>query len=176
NFEAKSDSSGGFSAALPAGPYKVTAEAPGFPTKEATLDVVAAQDKQLDFVLKNRTPNPDVSFGPKGITLKKPIKFKSGPPALDPKWQSELDGVADVLEDHRDVKTLRIEAHWDTSAGAGAKDLTQKQADLIKEYLVKKGIPEGRIEAAGMGADKPLVPNLGPANKAKNRRVELKTQ
>jgi outer membrane protein OmpA-like peptidoglycan-associated protein len=27
----------------------------------------------------------------------------------------------------------------------------------------------------GMGADRPLVPNLGPANKAKNRRVELRT-
>jgi outer membrane protein OmpA-like peptidoglycan-associated protein len=45
----------------------------------------------------------------------------------------------------------------------------------VKEYLVKKGVPEGRVEAVGMGADKPLVPNIGPANKAKNRRVELHT-
>ena len=31
----------------------------------------------------------------------------------------------------------------------------------------------GRVEAVGHGADNPLVPNIGPVNKAKNRRVEL---
>jgi outer membrane protein OmpA-like peptidoglycan-associated protein len=81
--------------------------------------------------------------------------------------------VADILDEHTDIKSLRVEAHWDTGAGAGAKDLTQKQADLIKQYLVKKGVADGRVEAVGVGADKPLVPNISPTNKAKNRRVEL---
>ncbi len=43
----------------------------------------------------------------------------------------------------------------------------------MKAYLVKKGVPDARVEAAGMGAEKPLVPNIGPASKAKNRRVDL---
>jgi outer membrane protein OmpA-like peptidoglycan-associated protein len=81
--------------------------------------------------------------------------------------------VADILDEHTDIKSLRVEAHWDTSAGPGAKDVTQKQADLIKQYLVKKGVADGRVEAVGVGADKPLVPNISPTNKAKNRRVEL---
>jgi outer membrane protein OmpA-like peptidoglycan-associated protein len=173
NFEAKSDSSGSFSAALPVGTYKVVAEAPGFPVKETQLDLAAAQDRQLDFVLKNHPVNPDVSLSDSGLSLKKPIKLKAGATTLDPKAQSELDGVADILEEHAEIKTLRIEAHWDTSAGDTAKDVTQKQADLLKQYLVKKGLPEARIEAVGVGADKPLVPNISPANKAKNRRVEL---
>jgi outer membrane protein OmpA-like peptidoglycan-associated protein len=175
NFEAKSDSAGLFSAALPAGPYKVMAEAPGFPTKEAQLEILAAQDKQMDFVLKNRAPSPDVTVSGNGIVLKKPIKFRSGgSPSLDAKWEAELDGVADVLEEHADVKALRVEAHWDSSAGAGAKPITQKQADLIKQYLMKKGVSDARVEAVGMGADRPLVPNISPANKAKNRRVDLR--
>jgi outer membrane protein OmpA-like peptidoglycan-associated protein len=173
NFEAKSDPTGLFSASLPVGPYKVVAEAPGFPTKEAQLDIAAAQDKQLDILLKNRPVNPNVTLGDTGIALKQPIKFRPGLAKLDAKVQTELDGVADIMEDHGEIKSLRIEAHWDTTPGAKVKEVTQQQADAIKAYLVKKGVPDGRIDAAGMGADKPLVPNIGPASKAKNRRVDL---
>jgi outer membrane protein OmpA-like peptidoglycan-associated protein len=173
NFEAKSDSSGAFSAALPPGPYRVTAEAPGFPTRESPLDVVVAQDKQLDFALKNYPVNPDVTLGETAITLKKAIKLKVDASALDAKAMAELDSVADILDEHREIKTLRVEAHWDAGAGANAKDISQKQADLIRQYLIKKGVPDSKVESVGMGADKPLVPNISPANKAKNRRVEL---
>jgi outer membrane protein OmpA-like peptidoglycan-associated protein len=171
-FEAKSDASGAFSAALPPGPYRVTADAPGFPTKEVPLDISEGKDQGLDIVM--RTPNPDVTLAGDAITLRQPIKFKGGPPKLDTKAQNELDGVADLLADHPDIRTLKVEVHWDASAGKGAQAITDKQAGLIKDYLVKKGVSEGRVEAAGMGADHPLVPNIGPANKAKNRRVELK--
>ena len=85
--------------------------------------------------------------------------------------------MADILADHPEIKTLRIEAHW-SGAGKGkgsdaAKKLTQKQAAAIKDYLVAKGTPADRIETVGAGGEVPLVPNLGPANQAKNRRVEL---
>jgi len=127
----------------------------------------------MDFVLKNHPVNPDVGLTDTTITLKKPIKLKAGATTIDSKVTPELDSVADLLDEHPDIKSLRVEAHWDTSAGPGAKDVTQKQADLIKQYLVKKGVADGRVEAVGVGADKPLVPNISPSNKAKNRRVEL---
>jgi outer membrane protein OmpA-like peptidoglycan-associated protein len=173
NFEARSDASGAYSAALPVGTYKVMAEAPGFPNRETQLEIVAAQDRQLDLVLKNRPVNPDVSLGASDITLKRAIRLKADAPTLDARSMAELDSVADILDEHADIKSLRVEAHWDTSAGDKARDVTQKQADRIKQYLVKKGIAEARIEAVGLGADKPLVPNISPTNKAKNRRVEL---
>ncbi len=56
---------------------------------------------------------------------------------------------------------------------AKAKEITDAQAAAVKDYLVKKGIAEPRIEAVGMGADQPLVPNVTPVYKAKNRRLEL---
>jgi outer membrane protein OmpA-like peptidoglycan-associated protein len=173
NFEAKSDPTGLFSASLPVGPYKVVAEAPGFPTKEAQLDIAAAQDKQLDILLRNRPVNPNVTLTDTGITLKQPIRFRPGVAKLDAKAEAQLDGVADIMEDHHEIKSLRVEAHWDTTPGPKVKDVTQQQADAIKAYLVKKGVSDGRIDAAGMGAERPLVPNIGPASKAKNRRVDL---
>ncbi|HEY2901523.1 MAG TPA: OmpA family protein [Polyangia bacterium] len=172
NFEARSDASGFYSAALPIGPYKVVAEAPGFPTKEALLDVAAAQDKQMDILLRNRPANPNITLNDTGIALKRPLRFDAKG-KLQAAAQPGLDGVADVMEDHGEIRTLRIEANWDTTAGAKAKDLTQSQADAVKAYLVKKGVADSRIEAVGVGSDKPLVPNIGPASKTKNRRVDL---
>jgi hypothetical protein len=44
-FSAQADSNGVFSAALPVGAYRVTAEMPQMPPKEATVDVVEGQDR-----------------------------------------------------------------------------------------------------------------------------------
>jgi outer membrane protein OmpA-like peptidoglycan-associated protein len=178
-YEAHADATGVFSAALPVGPYKVVVEAPGFPNKEVPLDIVAGHDKQLEVAL--RPSNPDVVLTAETIVLKVPIKFRPGAPRLNTNIKAELDGVADLLLDHPEVKTLRIEAHWNGS-GPGpkkkgtadaAKKLTIRQANTVRDYLIAKGAPAGRIEAVGRGSELPLVPNLGPASQVKNRRIDL---
>jgi outer membrane protein OmpA-like peptidoglycan-associated protein len=175
NFEAHTDPAGAYSAALPAGPYRVSVEAPGYPTRDVALDVAAGRDQQLDVTL--RPANNDVTLTPQAIVLRVPIKFRSGTPKLTPQIKAELEGVADVLADHPEIKALRIEAHWSGAArgkgGASAKTMTAKQATAIKDFLVSKGASADRIETVGVGGEAPLVPNLGPANQAKNRRVEL---
>jgi outer membrane protein OmpA-like peptidoglycan-associated protein len=174
-FEANADVNGVFSAVLPAGPYRVSVAATGYPSKELPLEVTAGGDRQFDITL--RPANPDVTLTPQAIVLRVPIKFRAGAPKLAPAIKAELEGVADILADHPEIKTLRIEAHWSGAArgkgGATAKALTEKQAAAIKEFLVAKGAPAERIETVGAGGEVPLVPNLGPANQAKNRRVEL---
>jgi len=169
-FSAQADASGNFSAALPVGPYRVIAEMPAMPPKEVPLDIVEGQDKTLDIVM--RSPNVNVTLVGDVVTLKQPLKFK-GAARLDPKMQATLDGVADLLQEHPDLRTLKVDVYWDSSAGAKAKPLTDAQAKAIKDYLVKTGVAEGRVEATGHGSDNPLVPNIGPVNKGKNRRVEL---
>jgi outer membrane protein OmpA-like peptidoglycan-associated protein len=172
-FSAQADASGAFSAALPVGPYRVIAEMPGLPAREVPLDIVEGQDKTLDVVM--RAPNTSVSLAGDVVTLKQPLKFKGGA-KLDPKMTATLDGVAEFLQDHPEIHVLKVDVYWDSSAGPKAKPLTDSQATAIKTYLVKKGVADGRVDAAGHGADNPLVPNIGPVNKAKNRRVELHAQ
>lgn len=179
-FEAHAEVGGLYSAALPAGPYRVTVDAPGFPTKEAPLDINAGQEHQLDITL--RPANPDVTLTGQAIVLRVPIRFQPGAPRLPPGVKAELEGVAEVLSDHPEIKTLRIEAHWTGAKGkgkgkgkgdGGAKALTERQAAFIKDYLASKGAPADRLEAVGRGSEAPLVPNLGSASQKKNRRVEL---
>jgi outer membrane protein OmpA-like peptidoglycan-associated protein len=170
--ELHTDGGGLYQAALLPGPYKVVAEAPGLPTKESQFEVVADGNRQVDLML--RPVSPDLTLTADEIVLRAPIKFKAGtPPKLTPEWEAELDGVVAVMEDRPEIRILRVEAHWDPGAGPKAKEITDAQAAAVKDYLVKKGIPDTRIEAVGMGADQPLVPNVTPAYKAKNRRLEL---
>jgi outer membrane protein OmpA-like peptidoglycan-associated protein len=174
-FEARADETGEFSAVVPAGPYRVVVQAAGYPAKDVPLEVTAGQDRQFDVTL--RPANPDVTLTPQAIVLRVPIKFRAGAPKLTPAVKAELEAVADILADHPEIKSLRIEAHWSGAAGGkagdAAKKLTEKQAAAVKEFLVSKGASADRIDTVGAGGAAPLVPNLGPANQAKNRRVEL---
>jgi outer membrane protein OmpA-like peptidoglycan-associated protein len=174
NFEARSDDRGSFSAVLPQGFYQAKVEATGLPGRELPIDITAGQDRELDVTL--RPPNPDVQLTGQTVVLRVPIKFRAGAPKLDPAVKQELDGVANLLADHPEIKLLRIQAHWSGTAGKAAdaaKKLTDDQAGTIKAYLVGKGVAPDRLDAVGVGADAPLVPNLTAGSRTKNRRVEL---
>ncbi len=52
--------------------------------------------------------------------------------------------------------------------------LSQRRADSVKAWLVKKGVPSDRIETRGVGPDEPLDTSGTEAGRAKNRRIEFK--
>jgi outer membrane protein OmpA-like peptidoglycan-associated protein len=51
--------------------------------------------------------------------------------------------------------------------------LSEKRAEAVKAYLLKKGLPANRVEAKGYGATKPIADNGNAVGKSKNRRVEI---
>jgi outer membrane protein OmpA-like peptidoglycan-associated protein len=52
-------------------------------------------------------------------------------------------------------------------------ELSKDRARAVADYLVQKGVAEGRIEYKGLGGLYPLAPNTTEENKMKNRRVEF---
>lgn len=97
---------------------------------------------------------------------------------LSPQDEKYLDALIAILVK---IKSLNIEfkVHTDTKiTDAAAMDLTTRQAQLIRSYLVNKGVGASRIKATPKGRSTPLKPCADPANCSdeelkQNRRVEF---
>jgi outer membrane protein OmpA-like peptidoglycan-associated protein len=174
--EVKADPSGAFSTALPGGAYLVRVDRDGILAKETRLSLADGQQQDLSVSVRSRPAVPRVVVREGKLLVRQPVAFKGAGPAAEeiaPAAAAVLDELADALLTHPEVKRLRIEAHWDSSLPRDrAQELTDHQAKAICAYLAKQGVSEDRLEAAGLGIERPLVPNIGTA-KQRNRRVEF---
>lgn len=86
----------------------------------------------------------------------------------------ELDNLVDLLKKNPTVK-IEISGHTDDKGDAVYnKNLSQKRAESVLNYLTQKGIAATRLIAKGYGETSPIAPNDTEENKAKNRRTEVK--
>lgn len=101
------------------------------------------------------------------------VNFKFDSAQLTANAQQILNDVADKLQANENVN-VRLEGHTD-SVGSDAynKDLSQRRADSVKEYLASRGISESRMQATGYGEEQPIASNSTREGRAENRRVEL---
>lgn len=101
------------------------------------------------------------------------ILFDTGSAVIKPESEPVLDQVLDLLSGEPGW-ALTIEGHTD-AVGSDEANLTlsRKRAESVKAYLVKAGIEEGRLEAAGYGESAPIADNDTELGRAQNRRVEL---
>jgi outer membrane protein OmpA-like peptidoglycan-associated protein len=104
----------------------------------------------------------------------KSILFQTGKASLLAASYSQLNNVADILKQDPNVK-LNIDGHTDNIGKPEANLLlSQKRAEAVRDYLIKKGVAAARLHAKGFGDTMPLVENKTASNRNKNRRVELK--
>jgi len=86
----------------------------------------------------------------------------------------ELNRLFNFVNNLKDYK-LEIVGHSDNIGGKEFnKDLSQKRADQVAQYLIKKGINQNNINIIGSGSEKPIALNDNEENRSKNRRVEFK--
>lgn len=104
------------------------------------------------------------------------IFFETGSDKLKSNSKTQLDDLADILKKYPEAK-LSIEGHTDNT-GNPEKNVTlsQKRCESVKNYLISKGIDESRLKATGYGDTRPIADNKTAEGRAKNRRVELKTE
>jgi len=103
----------------------------------------------------------------------KKILFLSGKAELSTTSFTSLNELAALLAAHPSWK-VTIEGHTDSiHTVINNQVLSQKRADAIKAYLVKKGIASGRLTAIGYGDARPIADNKTTAGRTLNRRVEI---
>lgn len=53
-------------------------------------------------------------------------------------------------------------------------DLSKRRAEIVKEFMMARGIPEHRISVIGKGGREPLISNSTSAGRKQNRRIEIR--
>ena len=101
------------------------------------------------------------------------IHFESDKSTLDPAAGPMLDDIATALKNFPDWG-LRVVGHTDATGDPEANEvLSVQRADAIKAALVDRGATADRLQAAGVGENRPIASNQTPEGRALNRRVEL---
>src|SRR5687767_9773040 len=102
------------------------------------------------------------------------IQFKYKSTVLSKKSKEELDGIVKILKENTNLNVL-IEGYTSSDGnGRNHVNLSRKRAQSVKEYLELNGIKARRLNAVGLGDVNPLNKNNTEAERASNRRVELK--
>jgi general secretion pathway protein A len=69
---------------------------------------------------------------------------------------------------------VTIKGYTDNAGAASYNTwLSRFRAEIVKSYLVGRGVGAERIEATGMGPADPVASNQTPEGRGANRRVEL---
>ena len=85
-----------------------------------------------------------------------------------------LGQVAATLRAHDEILRVRVTVHVQPSGSAERdKEITERRALAIRDWLVQWGIATKRIEAKGFGGTKPIVQPDKKGAAALNERVEL---
>lgn len=105
------------------------------------------------------------------------VQFVSGSAVLTALAKRELDKAARILNEQYPTLQLEINGHTDNTGNASSNQvLSEKRANAVKAYLVKKGVSEARIQAVGFGQDQPVADNQTAGGRKTNRRVEFKVR
>jgi len=133
-------------------------------------------DEDLVYDYLDRCPNtPRGAFVNKvGCWVLEGVEFGWDKWDIKPHYYPYLDEVVAVLLRNPNLK-VEIQGHTDSRGSAiYNQSLSEKRANGVMDYFLKRGIDSERLSAAGYGLTRPIASNLTPEGRAQNRRVELK--
>ena len=112
------------------------------------------------------------------IVILKQIHFRFGQANLestvDPVSDELLTEVRDVIQQHPEIEVIEVQGHADDVGTPQVnKQISDRRAEAVRGWLVKKGIDPKRLAAHGYGSAVPLAPNTTEDGRAKNRRVQF---
>lgn len=138
------------------------------------IEVVAEQPPEPEKPKPKKIKKRKAKLVGKKIEITDKVMFDYNAATIKVESNELLQDVAEVLKENPKVKKIRIEGHTDSDGkDKYNKKLSQQRADSVKEFLVKLGIDESRLESVGYGEERPVADNDTDEGKEKNRRVEF---
>lgn len=103
------------------------------------------------------------------------LTFVTNSDVIKPESFPSLDKVADFLSKNTNFRLDLVGYTDNVGSDEYNQKLSERRANAVKDYLVKKGIAETLITAVGKGETNPIADNSTAEGKEKNRRVEFIT-
>ena len=101
------------------------------------------------------------------------VNFELDSAVVSPEAQVILKRDINILKENPQIR-VEIQGHTsDLGPAEYNRDLADRRAKSVKEYLISNGIARDRLEARSYGEDRPRFPNDSEENRARNSRVEL---
>ena len=159
---------------LPPGTYQVRVDAENFLIKTDSVAVVARESVSPTVTLVPRPARALVRVRNTDIQIRRQINFATNSADILPSSEPLMTEIADVLIRNEDVTQVEIQGHTDNRGRSDANmTLSQSRADSVRTWLISHGVAATRLQARGYGDTSPLVPNITPSNRARNRRVQF---
>lgn len=155
--------------------YSMRAVAPNFIAEGENVDltdsITAVQGKGYREIANKSLKLIPIEAGQ--VVRLNNISFEFGKAALRSESSFELNRIALTMTQNVTL-TIELGGHTDDVGGDAANlKLSQDRADVVREYLIGKGIEPDRIGSKGYGESKPIASNSTPEGQATNRRVEF---
>ncbi|MBO4603573.1 MAG: OmpA family protein [Salinivirgaceae bacterium] len=147
--------------------YEIDVAKKGYTFSSTKVDVGKTNKTQkLNIKLDLLTKNTKMTFNN--------ITFETNSAELNAESFKELNRLIEFMKLNDNVR-IELSAHTD-DVGPDWYNmiLSQKRAQVAVKYLKEKGVKESAIVAKGYGELHPIVPNNSDANRAQNRRIEVK--
>jgi len=156
-----------------AGVYVVNVSSLGYLAQTRSIEVDEGAELPLSFDLVPEPKDRLVSIKDKKIETLQRIHFTPTKATLLPDSYALLHQVVDLIV-KSEIKRIRIVGHTDSSGNKKKNfKLSLARAASVADFLEKQGIDKNRIETAGYGDSRPVVPNVTARNREINRRVEI---
>lgn len=108
------------------------------------------------------------------VRILEQVRFASGSADLLPESTPVLEAIVTVLARRTDITKVRVEGHTDGRGGAVMnRRLSLGRATSVARFLTDHGVLGTRVDAQGIGPDRPIDTNETEPGRATNRRVEF---
>ena len=102
------------------------------------------------------------------------VLFDTNSAELKPQAVVALEELKGAMIDPNPAGRITVEGHTDNVGGdADNQRLSEARAQSVVRWLTQHGVPASRLTAAGFGKTRPAYANDTPANRAKNRRIQI---
>lgn len=136
--------------------------------KYATEPTTVDYDRIEDIVQKYQSPIIGENWYLIGVN------FNFNKATLRPESMPILYNATEILLSHPDLN-VEIQGYTDNSGSEKYNlQLSQKRANVIRDFLVAKGVAASRLTAVGYGEANPVMDNRTATGRAFNRRIEFK--